>query len=86
MSLQVVRGKKAQRIMAYDLEVTYLLKTSQLLFNNMSHLGNSEKKALTQVLGGIFSSHLKVASSNAFIFSMFIFHCCTEDDLAHDRS
>ena len=73
MSLQVVRGKKAQRIMAYDLEVTYLLKTSQLLFNSKSHFVNSLKNTLTHVLDASCSTQAK-ACGLSFIYSMFFSH------------
>jgi len=66
-------GKKAQRVMTYDFEVTYLLKTSQLLFNSKSHFENLLKNALTHVLGANCSTQAKV-SGLSFIYSMFFSH------------
>jgi hypothetical protein len=58
-----------QHIMTYDLEVTYLLKTSQLLFNSKSHFGNSLKNALTHVLGASSSTQAKASRLSFFICS-----------------
>ena len=43
----------------------------------MSHLGNSEKKALHQVFGGISSSHACASGHSSLNFSMFSFHLGT---------
>jgi len=70
-------GKKAQRVMTYDLEVTYLLKPSQLLFNSKSHFENLLKNALTHVLGASCSTQAKASRLSFFICSMFFSkgHC-----------
>jgi hypothetical protein len=50
----------------------------------MSHFGNTEKYALTQVLGAIFASQLYASLLSAFIFSKLLLKALTDEDLAHD--
>ena len=56
------------------MKYTYLLNTSQLLFNNISHLGHSLWNALTQVLGGSSSSQSCASLLNTFISSIASSH------------
>jgi len=70
-------GKKAQHVMTYDLEVTYLLKTSQLLFDSTSHFEKSLKNVLTHVSGVSSSTQAKASGLSFFVCSMFFSkgHC-----------